>query len=201
MGLNLFNLQEEYLYLMADIEEAGGEITPELEERLAINKEDAKEKFDAYAHIIALKEGQNRIIDDEIARLNNLKITNVKTIDRLKDTLLTALELFGDYGKTGNRKLETVTHKFWNVYHKPLAIDEDASLPDTVGDHIIRTFTLDVRLTTEQKDKITELLTEDDFVPNFSGIISRTEIKKALEEGLEIDGAKIDEKASYLRIK
>jgi len=61
--MNLFNIAQERLALMAEIEANDGELSPEMEEALAINQADFDEKATAYFHMIRQTEGEQSAID------------------------------------------------------------------------------------------------------------------------------------------
>ena len=94
---SLYNIQNNYSHLMAVIEESEGEITPEIEEQLAINEKDLQKKSISYLEVIKQKERFITDIDAEIKRLQALKKQNSKLVSFLKDRLLNAVNLFGDF--------------------------------------------------------------------------------------------------------
>ena len=94
---SLFNIQEDFNDLMRTIEEAEGEITPEMENALKINENELQKKGIGYLEVIKQKEAFNLLVDNEIKRLQGLKKTNSNSIERLKDSLLNAVNLFGEF--------------------------------------------------------------------------------------------------------
>lgn len=94
---SLYAIEQDYLILSNKIEEAEGELTPELEEALKINEKDLQKKSIGYLEIIKSKEAFNGLIDAEIKRLQAMKKKNNNLVDRLKSNLLGAVELFGEY--------------------------------------------------------------------------------------------------------
>jgi len=100
--MNIFNIQAKYAAIAAELDNLDGELTPELEKELAINEQERDDKMEAYAYIIKESEANSVIIKDEIARLNKLVKSNTSKVQRLKNTIMDALELFGLYGKSGN---------------------------------------------------------------------------------------------------
>ena len=94
---SLYNIQEDYSELMRTIEEFEGEITPEMEEALAINEKELQKKGIGYLEIIKGKEAFNLLVDNEIKRLQGLKKINSNSIDRLKNSLLNAVKMFGEF--------------------------------------------------------------------------------------------------------
>ena len=112
MKTTLYNIEQEYLTLISEIESLDGELTPEIEEQLTINKEQLESKSIAYLQVIATKEDLNSAIDIEIKRLQALKKRNKGLVDNLKNRLLEAVNLFGafeiGFNKFGTRKSSSV---------------------------------------------------------------------------------------------
>lgn len=96
MKTTLYNIEQEYLTLISEIESLDGELTPEIEEQLTINKEQLESKSVAYLQVISTKEDLNSAIDIEIKRLQALKKRNSNLVLNLKNRLLEAVNLFGD---------------------------------------------------------------------------------------------------------
>lgn len=126
--MSLFNIEAEYLDIISQIEEAEGELTPELEERLAINLENLEAKLKAYNYVISMIKGEIVVIDDEVSRLRALKEVKENLIDRLRKAILQATMLFGEDGKTGNKKLKFDTLQTWTVNKEVVVIDENKIL-------------------------------------------------------------------------
>jgi hypothetical protein len=93
--MNIYQIEQEYLVLSNDIIEAGGEITPELETALAINKEQLQNKGINYGFVIKSLENDISTIEEEIKRLNALKSSRTKTTELLKSTIKQAMQLYG----------------------------------------------------------------------------------------------------------
>ena len=94
MKLSLYNIEQNYLNLVENLIENGGELTPELETELAITKQDLQNKGVCYGFIVKELEGNIDLIDLEIKRLNALKKPLVNSIDRLKNNLSQAMQMF-----------------------------------------------------------------------------------------------------------
>lgn len=123
---NIYQIKQELLAIFDEIEENGGELTPELEEQLAITQDSFKDKVKDYTNVI--KTLQNDIVDikAEKARLNDLQKSKEKTIDRLKTILVKAIEMFGDTSKTGGKFVDYGTGKVTIRTTEAVEINEDA---------------------------------------------------------------------------
>lgn len=95
MKLSLFNIAQEYQQLAETIINNGGEVDEETEKALQINKENLETKAVNYGFICKELDAHNAIIDAEMDRLSSLKKSRSKTIDKLKQTLSGAMQLFG----------------------------------------------------------------------------------------------------------
>ncbi len=91
---NIYNITTEFLQLEAELIENGGELTPELEQSLIINKDELQHKSIQYGYVIKSLTDNVDAIDNEIKRLQAIKKTNENAIDRLKDTLSNAMKLY-----------------------------------------------------------------------------------------------------------
>jgi len=97
MEKSLYQVKTDYLDLISQIEQAEGELTPELESALTINKAELEVKSIAYTEVIKQRESLNTRIDEEIKRLQALKKQNDTLVTKLKNNLLNAVNLFGNY--------------------------------------------------------------------------------------------------------
>jgi hypothetical protein len=92
--MNLFNIKQEYINLVNTIIDNNGELSPELSQALAINETELKEKAINYGYVIRSFEYENDIIDAEIKRLKALKEQKEKAIQKLKDAVSDAMNLY-----------------------------------------------------------------------------------------------------------
>ena len=95
MKLSLYTIEQTYLSIVEELIENGGELTPSLEAELNINKEELQNKGVCYGFMVKELEMQSDTIDIEIKRLQALKKTRTNTIDKLKNNLSQAMQLFG----------------------------------------------------------------------------------------------------------
>ena len=94
MKTSLYQIEQNYLTLVESLIENGGELTPELETELSINKEQLQNKGVCYGFIVKELEGNIDLIDLEIKRLQALKKPLLNSIDRLKNNLSQAMQMF-----------------------------------------------------------------------------------------------------------
>lgn len=92
--MNIYKIQSEYQILVNELIENGGELTPELELALQINKDNFHSKSENYGYITKQFDGEMDIIDNEIKRLQQAKRSREKTIERLKATIEMAMKTF-----------------------------------------------------------------------------------------------------------
>jgi len=108
----LFDIKNEYLEIINQVEEMEGEITPELSEQLTINEEQLQTKSIGYVAVIRQREALNELVSNEIKRLQAIKKRNDTLIDNLENRLLDAVKTFGNFEsgltKFGTRKSESI---------------------------------------------------------------------------------------------
>ena len=110
--ISLYKINENMLSLLSDIEANEGELTDEVLAQLEINNEELYEKSVNYLAVIKNRESLNNQIDDEVKRLQAMKKANNNLVSRLKNSLLNAVNIFGEFEtgliKFGIRKSTTV---------------------------------------------------------------------------------------------
>lgn len=117
----LYKIENNYLELISKVEEAEGEITPEIDELLAINEKQLQSKSIAYLSVIKNKEAFIMQIDEEIKRLQALKRKNDNIVGYLKGRLLNAVKVFGVF--------EVGLTKFSTRKSEAVIVDDVNSLP------------------------------------------------------------------------
>jgi len=93
-NLSLFEIESQYRLLADTLIEAGGELTDGMETALQINKTDLETKARSYGYVVLDLESEVEQIDAQIKRLSAMKSARNKTIDRLKETVSNAMQLF-----------------------------------------------------------------------------------------------------------
>ena len=109
--MNIWQIQQELRDTFNELEENGGELTPELEDKLNITQSEFKNKIENYLYVIKQTESDINACDAEAKRLTALKKFKQNTIDRIKSIMAKAIEQFGDENKSGNRFIDLGTAK------------------------------------------------------------------------------------------
>lgn len=94
MKLRLYNIQQEYISLAEQIIDNDGLLSEEMEAALQINKDQLENKSQCYGFIVRQLEGECDMIDNEIKRLEAMKKSRTKTVDRLKESVSKAMQLY-----------------------------------------------------------------------------------------------------------
>lgn len=109
---SLFAISSELTEIFNQLEESGGELTPELEQALQISKAELKSKSLNYVHYIKKLENDLELVKVYEEQLEAFKKRKERILERLKDSLKTAVEQFGeieaDIFKITTRKSESV---------------------------------------------------------------------------------------------
>ena len=109
--MNIWQIQQELLDIFNELEENGGDLTPELEDKLNITQSEFKNKIENYLYVIKKTESDINACDAEAKRLTALKKSKQNTVDRIKSVMAKAIEQFGDENKNGNRFIDLGTAK------------------------------------------------------------------------------------------
>ena len=123
--MNIWQIQQDLLAIFDELEENGGELTEELEERLAIGQENFKSKVEGYVNVIKQVKADIAAIDQESKRLSELKKSKNAVIERLNKVLIPAIEMFGDKSKSGSSFVDYGTGKISIRNSQKVELDDD----------------------------------------------------------------------------
>lgn len=123
---NIYNIQQCLFSIFDELEENGGELTPELEEQLNITQEQFKSKIKDYSNVIKMLENDITAIKEEKARLNDLQKSKEKNMERLKKIMVEAIENFGDTTKSGGKYVDYGTGKVSVRNSQAIEVEEDS---------------------------------------------------------------------------
>ena len=122
---SIYNIQQDLIEIFDKIEANEGEITPELEEQLRISQDEFEDKIRSYTCVVRQLECDLAAIKDEKARLDAIKKSKEKTIERLKQVMVEAIQTFGDTSKTGVKFIDYGTGKVSLRKSESIELDDD----------------------------------------------------------------------------
>lgn len=128
--MNIFQISKDLQDIFAELEENDGELTDELEQKLAVSQADFKAKVKNYGEVIKQAEADIKLADEEIARLKAVKESKNKAIDRLKSVIVWAITMYGDTTKSGGKYIDYGTGKISIRNTEKVEVDTDRA--DTV---------------------------------------------------------------------
>ena len=173
---NLFQVTGSMLQIYQELEEVGGELTPELEEALAITQENLDIKVQNYNYLINVNNFNNLAIDSEIERLKAMKVSNNKLTEILEERLLVAVKSLGIEDKgVFTLKLPTITLKT----RKSTSIEIEGDVDDKFHQFDFKVSNLDSVLAS----KLSLLLASKNITFTPTTKVSKTMIKDALKNG------------------
>lgn len=123
--MNIWQIQQDLLDIFNELEENGGELTPELEDKLNITQSEFKNKIENYLYVIKKTESDINACDAEAKRLIALKKSKQNTVDRIKSVIAKAIEQFGDENKNGNRFIDLGTAKITVRTSNKVIVNDD----------------------------------------------------------------------------
>ena len=119
----LYGITAELNDILAQLEELGGEITPELEQALAINEEQFVAKAEDYGHAILNLKGMAAAAKAEKERLAALQKFYESAQKRLTDALSNAMQVFG------HDKVENATMRLSLRHTTATEVDDLDAIP------------------------------------------------------------------------
>jgi hypothetical protein len=148
----LMDLAAEANQLTQMLIECGGELTPELEARLDVNRELLFKKVDSYNFIMEQFEAQALLWKKRKDAMNAIQKRFESQVERLNDRIKLAMKEMGKDEIKGN------LYRFKLVKSQPkLIIDDEATLPGQ--------FKMIVQVTTTDKEKLKSALKDGFEIP------------------------------------
>lgn len=156
--MNIYEITAEQMRINELLEESMGELTPEIEEALKINKENFQTKAEGYAKAIKNYKAEMDALANEIKALQAKKKVCENAIERMKTAMKNAMVAFDTPKVKAGLFNISLTHS-------------------------------------ESVDIIDEALIPQEY-KQVSYTVSKTELKKAIEGGLVVEGAEIKQNTS-----
>lgn len=122
-AITLYQISEDQRALMAMLEETGGELTPELEEALAITEQNFVTKAENYGKAILHYKQMVAAAKAETDRIKAIQKTCENAIARMEERLRDAMVLFD------KPKVEMATLKLSLRKSERVVIDDENNLP------------------------------------------------------------------------
>lgn len=122
--LSLYDLTSEHRLICDAIEEAGGEITPEIEAMLAINEENFLTKAEGYAEMIAKYAQMAENAKARKAQLDKVQKIAENAVKRMKERIAQAME---EYNLP---RVEVGLHKISVRTSKAVEIIDEVAIPN-----------------------------------------------------------------------
>jgi hypothetical protein len=119
MNKSLYHISTEAMDIVSALEETEGELNPNIESALRINQNELQEKAINYAYAIKTVSNDVDAISEEIKRLQALKKAKENVVQRLKDTVVNAMQIYGI------EKVETPTLKLSIRRSEAVEVDEN----------------------------------------------------------------------------
>lgn len=123
--MNIWQIQQDLLSIFDELEENDGELTEELEQKLAISQEDFRSKVENYTNVIKSVKADIAAIDEETKRLAALKKSKNSLVDRLSKVIINAVEMFGETTKNGGKFFDYGTGKVSVRNSQKVILDDD----------------------------------------------------------------------------
>ena len=123
MEMTLYHISDEQRRLNALLEENGGEITPEIEEALAVNETNFVQKAESYGYAILHYKAVVAAVKAEKDRLDAIKKTAENAIARMEERIVAAMQQFD------RPKVEADTLKLSLRRSERVVVDDEAKVP------------------------------------------------------------------------
>jgi len=123
MEMTLYQINEEQRAINAMLEETGGEVTPELEELMAVNEQNFVQKAENYGYAILHYKAIVAAIKAEKDRLDAIKKTAENAIARMEERIVGAMLTFE------KPKVEADTLKLSLRKSERVVIDDENAVP------------------------------------------------------------------------
>ena len=121
--MTLYHISDEQRRLNAMLEENGGEVTPEIEEALAVNETNFVQKAESYGYAILHYKAVVAAVKAEKDRLDAIKKTAENAIARMEERIVAAMQQFD------RPKVEADTLKLSLRRSERVVVDDEAKVP------------------------------------------------------------------------
>lgn len=122
---SIFNIETDLEAIFMELEDNGGELTPELEQRLMITQENFENKVSKYVKAIRYYEDNVSILKGRKKGIDDLLKVRENRVKRLRAVITDAVTRYGVKGKSGNSVLELWDAKLFTRNTEAVELKED----------------------------------------------------------------------------
>lgn len=122
---SIFNIEADLEVIFMELEDNGGELTPELEQRLMITQENFENKVSKYVKAIRYYEDNVSILKGRKKGIDDLLKVRENRVKRLRAVITDAVTRYGVKGKSGNSVLELWDAKLFTRNTEAIELKED----------------------------------------------------------------------------
>jgi hypothetical protein len=115
----MYEISREAMDIVSALEENEGELNPDIESALRINQNELQDKAINYSYAIKTVSNDVDAISEEIKRLQALKKAKENVVQKLKDTVVNAMQIYGI------EKVETPTLKLSIRRSEAVEVDDN----------------------------------------------------------------------------
>ena len=122
---SIFSIEADLEAIFMELEDNGGELTPELEDKLKITQENFENKVSKYVKAIRYYEDNVTILKGRKKNIEDLLKVRENRAKRLRAVITDAVSRYGIKGKSGNRVLELWDAKLFTRNTEAIELKED----------------------------------------------------------------------------
>lgn len=122
---SIFNVEADLEAIFMELEDNGGELTPEIEEKLKITQENFENKVSKYVKAIRYYEDNVSILKGRKKGIDDLLKVRENRAKRLRAVITDAVSRYGIKGKSGNRVFELWDAKLFTRNTEAVELKED----------------------------------------------------------------------------
>jgi hypothetical protein len=122
---SIFNIEADLEAIFMELEDNGGELTPEIEEKLKITQENFENKVSKYVKAIRYYEDNVSILKGRKKGIDDLLKVRENRAKRLRAVITDAVSRYGIKGKSGNRVFELWDAKLFTRNTEAVELKED----------------------------------------------------------------------------
>ncbi len=207
MNRNLFEIQDEYLQYLEELEQylidnpdAEGEIPEHINERLNINKDEASQKLTNFYLWRMELEGQVDTLKQRRDQLSDKIKIKRNVIERIKGYIDTAVRMYGTVnlkstGKIPSKVIHGEEVTFTYIYSPKIIVTDVNQIPDG----FLR-YSIEVGNMSKAEFEVLKLyVTSRDLGSQEEINVNTKAVQVALESGSPVTGVKLDKEAGYVR--